>query len=78
VQLSKKSARWVTKRFYLEMKKEKFRTCEAAKAMAATILTTVLNNLFTVGESAWGKERAGQPHSCSGGILEELRWGYEK
>ncbi len=25
--LSKKSARWVNKRFYLEMKKERFRTC---------------------------------------------------
>jgi hypothetical protein len=36
--LSKKSARWVKKRFFLEMKKERLRTCEAAKAMAAAIL----------------------------------------
>jgi hypothetical protein len=36
--LSKRSARWLNKRFYLEMKKEQFRTCEAAEAMAATIL----------------------------------------
>ncbi len=35
--LSKKSARWVNKRSSLEMKKELFRTCEAAEAMAATI-----------------------------------------
>jgi hypothetical protein len=28
----------LNKRFYLEMKKEQFRTCEAAEAMAATIL----------------------------------------
>jgi hypothetical protein len=36
--LSKKSARYVNKRFYLEMKKERFRTCEAVEAMAAAIL----------------------------------------
>jgi hypothetical protein len=36
--LSKKSARWVKKRFSLKMKKERFRTCEAAEAMAAAIL----------------------------------------
>jgi pyridoxal/pyridoxine/pyridoxamine kinase len=36
--LSKKSARWVKKRFSLKMKKEQFRTHEAAKAMAAAIL----------------------------------------
>jgi hypothetical protein len=36
--LSKKSARWVKKRFSLEMKKGQFRTCEAAEAMAAAIL----------------------------------------
>jgi hypothetical protein len=36
--LSKKSARWVNKRSSLEMKKELFRTCEAAEAMAVTIL----------------------------------------
>jgi hypothetical protein len=36
--LSKKSARWVKKRFSMEMKKEQFRTCEAAEAMAAAIL----------------------------------------
>jgi hypothetical protein len=36
--LSKKSARWVKKRFSLEMKKEQFRTYEAAEAMAAAIL----------------------------------------
>jgi hypothetical protein len=35
--LSKKSARWVKKRFSLEMKKERIRTGEAAEAMAATI-----------------------------------------
>ncbi len=35
---SKKSARWVKKRFSLEMKKEQFRTYEAAEAMAAAIL----------------------------------------
>ncbi len=28
--LSKKSARWVKKQFSLEMKEERFRTCEAA------------------------------------------------
>jgi hypothetical protein len=36
--LSKRSARWVNKWFSLEMKKERFRTYEAAEAMAATIL----------------------------------------
>jgi hypothetical protein len=36
--LSKKSARWVKKWFSLEMKKEQFRTYEAAEAMAAAIL----------------------------------------
>jgi hypothetical protein len=36
--LSKKSARWVKKRFSLEMKKEQFRTYDAAEAMAAAIL----------------------------------------
>ncbi len=35
--LSKKSARWVNKQSSLEMKKELFRMCEAAEAMAATI-----------------------------------------
>ncbi len=35
--LSKKSARWVNKRSSLEMKKELFRTCEAAEAIAAAI-----------------------------------------
>ncbi len=36
--LSKKSARWVKKRFSLKMKKEQFRKCEAAEAMADAIL----------------------------------------
>jgi hypothetical protein len=36
--LSKKSARLVKKRFFLEMKKERFRTCEAAEAMVSAIL----------------------------------------
>ncbi len=36
--LSKKSARCVNKWFSLEMKKERFRTYEVAKAMAAAIL----------------------------------------
>jgi hypothetical protein len=36
--LSKKSARWVNKRFSLEMKKELFRTCEVVEAMTAVIL----------------------------------------
>ncbi len=36
--LSKKSARWVKKRFSFKMKKERFRTFEAAEAMAAAIL----------------------------------------
>jgi hypothetical protein len=36
--LSKKSAKWVKKRFSLKMKKERLRTCEAAKAMVAVIL----------------------------------------
>jgi hypothetical protein len=31
--LSKKSAKWVKKRFSLEMKKERCRTCEASGAM---------------------------------------------
>ncbi len=35
--LSKKSARWVNKRSSLEMKKELFRTCEVAEAMAVAI-----------------------------------------
>jgi hypothetical protein len=38
VKLLKKSARCVDKRFSLEMKKEQFRTCEVAEAMAAAIL----------------------------------------
>jgi hypothetical protein len=45
--LSKKSARWVKKRFYLEIKKERFRTCEAAEAMGANSLT-VWDNVLTV------------------------------
>jgi hypothetical protein len=36
--LSKKSARWLKKQFSLEMNKERFRTYEAAEAMAAAIL----------------------------------------
>jgi hypothetical protein len=32
-----KSARWVTKRLYLEMKKEPFSMCEAAVTMAPTV-----------------------------------------
>jgi hypothetical protein len=36
--LSKKSARWVKKRFSSEMKKERFRMYEAAEAMTAVIL----------------------------------------
>ncbi len=36
--LSKKSARWVKKWFSLKIKKDRFRTCEAAEAMAAAIL----------------------------------------
>jgi hypothetical protein len=36
--ISKKSARCVNKQFSMEMKQERFRMCEAAKAMAATIL----------------------------------------
>jgi hypothetical protein len=36
--LSKKSARWVKKRFFLKIKKERFRMCEAAEVMAAAIL----------------------------------------
>jgi hypothetical protein len=39
---------------------------------------TVLNNVLTVGEAAGGEERAGRLHSHSGGLLEELKWGYEK
>ncbi len=35
--LSKKSARWENKRSSLGMKKELFRTCEAAEVMAAAI-----------------------------------------
>jgi hypothetical protein len=36
--LSKMSARWMKKRFSLVMKKERFRTCEAAETMMAAIL----------------------------------------
>jgi hypothetical protein len=36
--LSKKSARWVKKRFSLKIKKERYRTCEAAEGMVAAIL----------------------------------------
>ncbi len=36
--LSKKSARWVKKRFSLKLKKKRFRMCEVAKKMAATSL----------------------------------------
>jgi hypothetical protein len=36
--LSKQSARWVTKRLSLEMKKEQFRMCKVAEAMAAMVL----------------------------------------
>jgi hypothetical protein len=39
--LSKKSAMWAKKWFSLEMKKEQFKTCEEAKAMAATILDSL-------------------------------------
>jgi hypothetical protein len=36
--LPKKSARCVNKQFSLEMKKERFKTCEAAEAMAAEVM----------------------------------------
>ena len=36
--LLKKSARCANKWFSLEMKKERFRTCKAAEAMAAAVL----------------------------------------
>jgi hypothetical protein len=39
---------------------------------------TGLNNTLTVREAARGEERAGRLHSRSGGLLEELRGGYEK
>jgi hypothetical protein len=37
LQLLNKSARWVTKWLYLEMKIERFRMCKVAIAMAATV-----------------------------------------
>jgi hypothetical protein len=40
--LSKKSARWVNKRSSLQMKKELFRTCEAAEAMAAEAMAAAI------------------------------------
>jgi hypothetical protein len=42
------------------------------------VYLTVLDNVLTVRKSAGGKERAGWPHSLSGGLLEGLGWGYEK
>ncbi len=70
VKLSKKSARCVNKRFSLEMKKERFRTYEAAEAMAGgRDSLTVWDNVLTVWEAAGGEERAGRPHSRSGGLL---------
>jgi hypothetical protein len=39
---------------------------------------TVWDNILTLWVAARGEERAGQPHSRSGGLLEELVWGYEK
>jgi hypothetical protein len=38
---------------------------------------TFLDNVLIVEESDGDKERADRPHSRSGGLLEELRWGYE-
>jgi hypothetical protein len=39
---------------------------------------TFLDNVLTFEESAGCKERSACPLFRSGGILEELRWGYEK
>jgi hypothetical protein len=39
---------------------------------------TVLDNILTVWEVAGDEERACGPHSCSGGLLKGLGWGYEK
>jgi hypothetical protein len=75
--LSKKSARWVNKQSSLEMKKELFRTCEVAEEMAATILDSLRHHSHCLGGGR-GEVRAGWPHSCSGGLLEEMGWGYEK
>jgi hypothetical protein len=39
---------------------------------------TVLDNILTLSEAAGGEERAGRPHSHSGGLMEALGWGYEQ
>jgi hypothetical protein len=54
--LSKKSARWVKKWFFLEMKKEWFRTYEAAEAMAAAILWQS-ETMFSLFERQLGAKR---------------------
>ncbi len=41
-------------------------------------LFTILDDVFTVGESARGEERAGQPHLHPGGLLEGVGGGCEK
>jgi hypothetical protein len=46
--LSKKSARWVKKQFSLEMKQERFRTCEEAEAMAGRYSLTVSDSVLTL------------------------------
>jgi hypothetical protein len=62
---------------YLEMKKEQFMTCEVAEAKAATVLSRFRQRSYCL-RVGWGEERAGRPHSCSGGLIEGLGWGYKK
>jgi hypothetical protein len=67
--LSKKSAGRVKKRFFLEIKKEQFRTYEAAEAMAAAIRCQSETTFSLFERRPRGEERAGHLHSHSEGLL---------
>jgi hypothetical protein len=57
---------------------QKFKVTVSPEINQIQFALTVLDNVLTVCEPARGEERTGWPHSCSGGLLEGLGWGYQK
>jgi hypothetical protein len=68
----------LTQTAFLEDEEEAIQDVRSGRSYGRRCSLTFLDNILTVEESAGDKERAGRPLSCSGGLLEELRWGYEK